>query len=86
MLPLKMWGQNYFLPLCVRSNVIDHSRLISKKNWDDLRIHITIKCPWQKVHDCIPLSSDVWLDESEKQMKKTVKIVILETGPDKPDI
>jgi len=30
--------------------------------------------------------SDVWLDENEKQMKKTLKTIILETFPAKCDI
>jgi hypothetical protein len=36
--------------------------------------------------DIVPVLSDVWLDESEKQMKKTMKTIILETGPTKCDI
>jgi hypothetical protein len=34
----------------------------------------------------IPLLSDVWLDENEKEMKKTLKTIILETVPAKCDI
>ncbi len=34
----------------------------------------------------VPLLSDPWLDESEKQMKKTLKTLILETVPAKCDI
>ena len=37
-------------------------------------------------NDIIPLLSDVWLDENEKQMKKTLKTMILETVPAKCDI
>jgi hypothetical protein len=32
------------------------------------------------------LNKIVWLDESEKQIKKTFKTIILETVPDKCDI
>ena len=37
-------------------------------------------------NDIVPLLSDVWLDESEKQMKKALKTIILETVPGKSDI
>jgi len=39
-----------------------------------------------RLNDIIPLLSDVWLDENEKQMKKTLKTIILETVPAKCDI
>jgi hypothetical protein len=39
-----------------------------------------------RLNDIIPLLSDVWLNESEKQMKKTIKTMILETVPAKCDI
>ena len=39
-----------------------------------------------RLNDIVPLLSDVWLDESEKQMKKTLKTMILETVPAKCDI
>jgi len=39
-----------------------------------------------RLNDIIPLLSDVWLDENEKQMKKTLKTMILETVPAKCDI
>jgi len=39
-----------------------------------------------RLNDSIPLLSDVWLDENEKQMKKTLKSMILETVPAKCDI
>jgi hypothetical protein len=38
-----------------------------------------------RLNDIIPLLSDVWLDENEKQMKKTLKTMILETLPVKCD-
>jgi hypothetical protein len=34
----------------------------------------------------VPLLSDIWLDGNEKQMKKTLKTIILETAPAKCDI
>ena len=39
-----------------------------------------------RLNDIVPLLSDAWLDESEKQMKKTLKTLILETVPAKCDI
>ena len=39
-----------------------------------------------RLNDNVPLLSDAWLDESEKQMKKTLKTLILETVPAKCDI
>jgi hypothetical protein len=36
-------------------------------------------------NDIIPLLSDSWLDEGEKQMKKTLKTKILEIVPAKCD-
>ena len=39
-----------------------------------------------RLNDIVPLLSDTWLDESEKQMKKTLKTMILETVPAKCDI
>jgi hypothetical protein len=38
-----------------------------------------------RLNDIIPLLSDVWLDENEKEMKKTLKTIILETVPAKCD-
>ena len=38
-----------------------------------------------RLNDIIPLLSDRWLDESEKQMKKTLKTKILEIVPAKCD-
>jgi hypothetical protein len=38
-----------------------------------------------RLNDIIPLLSDSWLDESEKQMKKTLKTKILEIVPAKCD-
>ncbi len=43
-------------------------------------------CISNRLNDIIPLFSDVWLDENEKQMKKTLKTMILETVPAKCDI
>ena len=37
------------------------------------------------INDIIPLLSDCWLDESEKQMKKTLKTKILDIVPAKCD-
>ena len=39
-----------------------------------------------RLNDIVPLLSDAWLNESEKQMKKTLKTLILETVPAKCDI
>jgi hypothetical protein len=39
-----------------------------------------------RLNDIIPLLSYVWLDKNEKQMKKTLKTIILETVPAKCDI
>jgi hypothetical protein len=39
-----------------------------------------------RLNDIVPLLSDAWFDESEKQMKKTLKTLILETVPAKCDI
>ena len=38
-----------------------------------------------RLNDIIPLLSDHWLDESEKQMKKTLKTKILDIVPAKCD-
>ncbi len=38
-----------------------------------------------RLNDIIPLLSDRWLDESEKQMKKTLKTKILDIVPAKCD-
>jgi hypothetical protein len=38
-----------------------------------------------RLNDIIPLLCDRWLDESEKQMKKTLKTKILDTVPAKCD-
>ncbi len=38
-----------------------------------------------RLNDIIPLISDRWLDESEKQMKKTLKTKILDIVPAKCD-
>jgi hypothetical protein len=38
-----------------------------------------------RLNDIIPLLSDCWLDESEKQMKKTLKTKILDIVPPKCD-
>jgi hypothetical protein len=39
-----------------------------------------------RLNDIVPLLSDVLLDESEKQMKKTSKTIIMETTPAKCNI
>ena len=39
-----------------------------------------------RLNGIVPLLSDVWLDESEKQMRKTLKTIILETVLSKCDI
>jgi hypothetical protein len=39
----------------------------------------------KRLNDIVPLLSDAWLDENEKQMKKTLKTLILETVPAKCD-
>ncbi len=38
------------------------------------------------LNDIVPLLSDVWFDESDRQMKETLKTIILETVPAKCDI
>ena len=42
-------------------------------------------CFSNRLNDIVPLLNDVWLDESEKQMKKTLKTLVLETVPAKCD-
>jgi hypothetical protein len=39
-----------------------------------------------RLNNIVPLLSDVWLDESGKQMKKTLKTIVLVTVPTKCDI
>jgi hypothetical protein len=39
----------------------------------------------KRLNDIIPLLSDHWLDESEKQMKKTLKTKIVDIVPAKCD-
>jgi hypothetical protein len=39
-----------------------------------------------RLNDIVPLLSEVWLDESDKQMKETLKTIILKTAPAKCDI
>jgi C4-type Zn-finger protein len=41
--------------------------------------------PIDSINDIIPLLRDSWVDESKKQMKKTLKTKILETVPAKCD-
>jgi len=42
-------------------------------------------CFANRLNDIVPLLSDAWLNESERQMKKTLKTLILETVPARCD-
>ncbi len=70
------------LPLQGSHNKRQQTFLIQQSNKDKVGKFSFANRP----NDIVPLLSDAWLDESEKQMKKTLKTLILETVPAKCDI